>query len=109
MENNVFPIPFYFHIVFVVIAVLVLMVQFIKFKRKYQIFMSAAIIVSLLLYINTGRAWHNCVGIIELVLFICAIVSSIMDRQGKKSLETNTADTEAVSEADKESDEKTTE
>ncbi len=87
MDNNVFIVPFYFHLVFTVIAIIVLMIQFLKYKRKYQFFMGIAVSVSMLLYINPSRTWHNCIGIVELVLLAASIITSIMDKPKNNALE----------------------
>lgn len=91
MENNIFPLPIKMHIIFVCIALLLFIFRYVTVKRTYQLLMSAAVAVSLLLYVNTGRTWYCCVGIIELVLILGSLISVIMDRKKNKSEKTDEA------------------
>ena len=85
MDNNIFPLPFNIHLAFVCIAFILFIFQFSRKKRTYQMIMAVAVCASLLLYLNSGITWHYCIGVCELVLFITAIVSVILDKRKAKA------------------------
>lgn len=85
MENNIFPLPFEMHLIFVCIAIVLFIFRYASSRRTYQLLIGIAIAASLLLYVNTGRIWYYSVGIIELVLILGSLVSVIMDRKKLKS------------------------
>ncbi len=85
MENTVFPLPFEIHLIFVCIAIVLFIFRFATTKRTYQLLMGIAIAATLLLYVNTGRTWFSCVGVIELVLIIASIISIIQDKRKLKA------------------------
>lgn len=89
MDNNIFPLPFNIHLAFVCIAFILFIFQFSRKKRTYQIIMAAAVCVSLLLYLNPGSTWHYCIGVFELLFFIGAIVSVILDKKKAKTEKTD--------------------
>ena len=96
MENAVFPLPFEIHLIFVCVAIILFIFRFATQRRTYQLLMGSAIAASLLLYVNTGRTWFMCVGVIELVLIVGAIVSSIMDSRKRKAKKAAEAENEEV-------------
>lgn len=95
MENMVFPLPFEIHLVFVCIAIVLFIVRYAMTKSTYQILMCAAVASTLLLYVNSGKTWFMCVGIIELVLIAASLISAVMDsrklKAQKKAQENNEA------------------
>ena len=54
MNNNIFPLPFWAHLVFVILAFALFMVQYVRVRKLYQILMAAAVVVSMLIYVNTS-------------------------------------------------------
>ncbi|MBQ3566403.1 MAG: hypothetical protein IJA12_04410 [Oscillospiraceae bacterium] len=91
MENNVFPLPFEIHLVFVCIAIVLFIFRYASCRRMYQLLICIAAAATLLLYMNTSKLWFNIVGIIELALMIGALVSSILDRKKLKEQSTDEA------------------
>lgn len=87
MDNNIFPLPFNIHLAFTCIAFIIFIFQYSRKKRTYQILMAIAFPLTFLLYINTSNLWHYCVGALELIIIISAIISSIMDRKKLKAAE----------------------
>lgn len=101
MDNNIFPLPFELHLAFVCLALLILVVRFIMTKRTYQIFMTVAVALTMAIYIDWGKTWYDCIGIIELVLVAGSLVSVIMDKKKAKELKAdeNPEETEQKQEA----------
>ncbi len=96
MDNNIFPLPFGIHLVFVCIAIVLFIVRFAREKRLYQALMGVAVALTLLLYMNTSKVWYNILGVIELVLIVSAFVSTIKDKKKIKTEKTE----ETVKEAE---------
>lgn len=94
MDNNLFPLPFSIHLMFVIIAILIFSVRFMISKRNYQIIMSAAVALTLTIYCGSSHVWYDCVGISEIVLIIGAIVSVIIDKKKMKTLKAEKEATE---------------
>ncbi len=88
MDASTFPVPFSYHLVFCIVAVIFFVIQFIRLKRPYQLVLAAAIAASLLIYVGDphNRTWFHIVGVIEVVLLLGAIVLSIIGRiRGRKA------------------------
>ncbi len=88
MDENLFPLPFNLHLALICISFVFFIFQFTRKKRTYQIIMAISFPATLLLYFNTSNTWRYCIGILELGLFIAAIVSVIADKIKKKKSET---------------------
>ncbi|MGN1480815.1 hypothetical protein [Porcipelethomonas sp.] len=90
MNNNIFPLPFSLHLIFVILAFALFIVQYVRVRRLYQIIIAVAVSASMLIYAGSSKAWITVVGIIEAVLLAAALVSSIADsRKAKKSAAEN--------------------
>lgn len=86
MNNNIFPLPFSLHLIFVILAFALFIIQYVRVRRLYQIIIAVAVAASMLIYASTSKIWINAVGIIETVLLITALVSSIIDGRKAKKL-----------------------
>ncbi len=87
MNSSIFPLPLTSHIIFVVIAVVFFIIQFIRLKNKYQIVMAAVAAVTMLIYVNDSKVWFYGVGILELGLLVLALILSIVEKKSKKETE----------------------
>ncbi len=85
MNSNIFPLPFYAHLVFCLVSFAVFMFQFVRVRKPYQIIMAAAIPATLLIYLNESRTWFYIVGIAEAVLIAAAIVTLFLGKKNKKN------------------------
>lgn len=82
VENpNLFPFPFKIHIGFVIIAFIFFALRFIFEKKLYQLIFAVAVPLSLLLWISESKTWFYTVGVVELVLMIAALVSSMFKKK----------------------------
>ncbi len=100
MNTNTFPLTVQQHLIFAAIAVVFLVLQFIRQKYWYQPVVAAAIAGSLLIYVNESMAWYYGVGIVELLLMLAAAVLYIVQarklaKAEKASAEAKTAEEEA--------------
>lgn len=84
-ENTVFPVPFEIHLIFVCVAIVLFIFRYASTRRTYQLLMGSAIAATLLLYVNPGRTWFMCVGVVELVLVVGSIISVISDKRKLKA------------------------
>ena len=84
-SNNIFPLSFEIHLAFVCIAIVFFIFRFAKNKRVYQMLMTVAVFLTLLLYVNTSKLWYYCVGFAELGLMAASIVSAIIDKKKLKA------------------------
>ena len=86
MNNNIFPLPFWAHLIFVILAFALFIIQYVRVRRLYQIIIAAAIAASMLIYASTSKIWISIIGIAEAVLLAAALVSSIIDGRKAKKL-----------------------
>lgn len=89
MDNNIFPLPFPAHVIFVAVAVLFFAIQFIRLKYKYELIMAAAVVCTMLIYVKDSRMWFYSAGILEFGLILTALVVSIVEKRGRKALAAN--------------------
>ena len=82
-QPGLFPFPFGLHIVFTVIAVIFMVYRFVKEKCPYQIIMAVAIPISLIIWVSENKTLFYAIGIIELVLILAAIFTSIFIKKPK--------------------------
>ena len=79
MDTNLFPIGMEKHIVFVIIATIFFILQFIRTKRWYQLVMAAAFCISMMIYIAPkNKTFFYGIGITEAVLLFTALVLNIV-------------------------------
>ena len=98
-KPTLFPFPFGLHIVFTIIGVVFLVYRFMKQRYPYQIIIATAMPILLLLWTSESRTLFYGVGIVELILVLAALATSIFckkpeDRQKNNSAE-NSENTEA--------------
>lgn len=100
MDPNMFPITQDKHIVFVIIATILFLLQFIRTKRWYQLVMVIAIPASLLIYLQPeNKTLYFATGILEAVLLVLALFLNIVQS-------IKTAKAEKLEKAEKEAAEK---
>ena len=76
---DMFPFPFSLHIAFVCVATIFFILRFSKHKQPFQLIFAAAIPLSLLIWLTSGhRTMYYALGIIEVLLIVAALVSSIV-------------------------------
>jgi len=82
---SLFPFPYWMHYPFVVIGFLFFIISFAKQKRPYQLIFAIAIPLTLALKFVTekDRTLFYIIGVIELVLILLAIITSIIFRPKK--------------------------
>lgn len=98
MNMNTFPLSFTQHLVFVIIAVVFLALQFARQKYWYQPVVMAAMAGSLLIYVRDGMAWYYSVGVLELVLILAAAVLYILQARKLAKAEKAAAEQAVVEE-----------
>lgn len=94
MSGNVFPLPFSTHLIFVAVAFLFFMIQFVRMRKKYQIILAIAVALTMLIYMKDTKMWFYGLGIMEFGLLIIAFATSFLDKKNEK----NEALAEAVEE-----------
>lgn len=102
MSGNIFPLPFSTHLIFVAVAFVFFLIQFIRTKKKYEIVMAAAAAVTMLIYAKDTKMWFYSIGLIEMGLLLIALVLSIVEKKSRKELaeETGVSQNEETESAD---------
>lgn len=95
---NTFPLSFTQHLVFVIIAVIFLALQFVRQKYWYQPVVMAAMASSLLIYVRDGMVWYYSVGVLELVLMLASAVLYILQARKLAKAEKAAAEQAVVEE-----------
>lgn len=85
MSGNVFPLPFTSHLIFVAVAFLFFMIQFVRMRKKYQIILAIAVALTMLIYMKDTKMWFYGLGIMEFGLLIIAFVTSLLDKNVEKN------------------------
>lgn len=93
MNMNTFPLSFQQHMIFCAIAVVFLVLQFIRQRYWYQPVVAAAVAASLLIYVNESEKWFYSVGVAEFLLILTAMVLYIV--QARKLAKAEKAKEEA--------------
>lgn len=86
MSGNVFPLPFSTHLIFVAVAFVFFLIQFIRTRYKYELVMAAAVAVTMLIYAKDSKMWFYGVGILEFGLLVIALVAAIAEKRSRKEL-----------------------
>lgn len=77
-ENpTIFPFPFQLHLALAVISVIFFSYRFAVQKKPFQLIFAIAVPLSLLLWVSNNKTLFYTVGIIELILIITALFTSI--------------------------------
>lgn len=102
MSGNIFPLPFSTHLIFVAVAFVFFLIQFIRTKYKYEIVMAAAVAITMLIYVKDTKMWFYSIGIIEFGLLLIALVSAIVEKRSRKELagETGVSQNETAADTD---------
>lgn len=87
MDNSIFPLPFSAHMIFVAIAFIFFLVQFIRLRYKYQLILAVASSCSALIYFQDTKTWFYGVGLVEFGLLLLALVMAIVEKRKRKALE----------------------
>ncbi len=98
MNMNTFPLSFTQHLIFVIIAVIFLALQFVRQKYWYQPVVMVAMAGSLLIYVRDGMGWYYSVGVLELVLMLAAAVLYILQARKLAKAEKTAAEQAVVEE-----------
>ncbi|MBR3282048.1 MAG: hypothetical protein IKI56_01995 [Ruminococcus sp.] len=103
-QPSLFPFPLGLHMAFVSIAVIFFIYRFYVQKRPYQVFIASAIFISLGFWLSESKTVYYGIGIIQVILLICALVASIIYKPSEKpaSAAEDEADEDAVSDEDEE-------
>ena len=109
-QPGLFPFPFVPHLIFCCLALVFFIFRFIKQKCPYQLIMAVAIPFTLVIWV--GRKVFYGVGIVELILTVSAVVTSIIFKKKEPVKETTegtagetTEETEAEEENEREEEE----
>lgn len=82
---TIFPFPFPFHLVFAAIGFVFFILSFIKFRKPYQLLFAIGIPFSLLLWAaEDNRNLYYGIGIVELIIILSALVTSIVFKPKKE-------------------------
>lgn len=105
-HQQLFPFPFWVHITFCCLAVIVLAVQYKRLKKPYLAVFLAAIPISLLIWLTENKFFFKIIGFLELALMIAAMILSIVFKdknEPKKETEQADESDESNNEIDDES------
>ncbi len=78
MQPTLFPFPFEAHLIFAILALVFFVFQFAREKKPYQMILAIAIPFSLILSISDNRTLFYIVGIVEAILLLAALITSIV-------------------------------
>ena len=82
---TLFAFPFPFHLVFAVISFIFFIVSFFRYRKPYQLLFAVGIPLSLLLWLaEENRNLYYGVGILELIILLLALITSIICKPKKK-------------------------
>ncbi|WP_028519697.1 hypothetical protein [Ruminococcus flavefaciens] len=92
-ENpTIFPFPFPMHIALAVISVIFFSYRFAVQKRPFQLIFAIAVPLSLLLWVSDNKTLFYAIGLIELILILLAIITSIFSKSKKEETAAASAD-----------------
>ncbi len=80
---NLFPFPFKFHLVVVIISFIFFAVSFIRYKKPYQLIFAIAVPLSLLIWKVSDKSMFYIIGAIEFALILFAFITAIIFRPKK--------------------------
>lgn len=88
---SIFPFGFSMHIALAVISVIFFAYRFATQKRPFQLIFAIAVPLSLALWISDNKTLFYCIGLIEFILILAALISTFVCKP-KKTEETAAAD-----------------
>ena len=78
MEHSIiFPLPLSFHIGFVLISVILLILCYKKRRYAYELYMLIGIVSTLLVYIDESKLFFYLLGLEEVILFIMTVADMV--------------------------------
>lgn len=86
MNGNIFPLSFSTHLIFVAVAFIFFLIQFIRVKYKYQLIMAVAVAMTMLIYVKDSKLWFYGIGLLEFGLLIIALVAAITEKKRRREL-----------------------
>ncbi|MDE5885052.1 MAG: hypothetical protein K2H29_08285 [Oscillospiraceae bacterium] len=86
VANSLFPIEMNFHIILAVIALIVFIIQFVRYRKSHYLLLAVAFPCSLLPYLNQENLmlFHG-VGIFEFTALILSAILSVTIDKDKQS------------------------
>ncbi len=81
MNNDIFPLDFPQHLLFVVIATAVFLLQYARLHYKYQLMASFIPPLSMLTYVADNRVKSAILSVIELTLITVALIYAAKERR----------------------------
>lgn len=94
MEHSIiFPLPLSFHIGFVIISVILLILCYKKRKYTYELYMLVGIISTLFVYVCKEKPYFYILGLEEMILLVLTIFD--MAKVSKAAAEAEKAENEA--------------
>ncbi len=108
-HQQLFPFPFWIHIAFCCLAVIILTIQYKRLKKPYLAVFLAAIPISLLIWLTENKFFFKIIGFLELALMVLAMILSIVFKDKRKpekeSVQTDASDSDSDDDSEDESDE----
>lgn len=106
MEHSIiFPLPIGFHIGFVILSVILLILCYMKRKYTYELYMLVGIISTMFVYVCKEKPYFYILGLEEIILLVLAIVdmakvsrANASAQKAENNAAENIASAEAVSE-----------
>ncbi|MDE6730106.1 MAG: hypothetical protein K2J71_04950, partial [Oscillospiraceae bacterium] len=88
VANSLFPIAMKFHVILAVIALLVFVIQFVRYRKSHYLLLAVAFPCSLLPYLNPENLtlFHG-VGVFEFAALMLSAILSVTIDKDKKSAE----------------------
>ena len=83
-----FPLPLNYHLIYVAVSVIVLIISYIHSRHLYKLFLMSGIVGTLLVYADDSRTFFVLLGSLE---FTVLIITIIMMRRSYKSKNSSTA------------------
>lgn len=78
MEHSIiFPLPLSFHIGFVLISVILLILCYKKRRYTYELYMLIGIVSTLFVYIDESKLFFYLLGLEEVILFIMTVADMV--------------------------------
>lgn len=96
MNTNNFPLSFEAHLVFVAVAFIFFIIQFVRLRKKYQLIMAIAVAMTMLIYVKDTKMWFYGIGILEIGLLILALIAAIVGKPKNDELFDSDDDNENV-------------
>lgn len=74
MEHSIrFPLPLNFHIGFVILSVILLILCYMKKKHAYELYMLIGVASTMLIYVSESKPFFYILGLEEIILFCLTV------------------------------------